>query len=965
MSALLPDLLNALAADTPSAGLARLAQADLDTLESALALAALALDQAELRPQAARRWLDLAAALDSTGNAGLQGRVAYAQARLALVAGDLAEAEANLRLAQQRWLSAGDRAGLARSYLGLTQILTVTGRYAQAEQAVRLLLAEVTGANAAQSDPQGDLHIFGQINLGNLLRYQDRHTAALDAYDQALSLLAGDEPTQDLAHVQVNRATCLMFTDRPVAAAGALTAALALLDPGDDPVNRGRAHTNLGSLHLRTGQYAAALAHFDRAAADLLGDALGEPPPATLRQADVLLLDRANAYLALNLLPEALSALDQCVALFLPGENGANPGQPYELGQTLYLRGLVHIRQDALALARLDLVQAGALFARLGNGHWTNRTGLALAGLDVRLGESAEAATRLDGLMAGPAWDLVALAEARLLRARLALTLGTPLTAQTLLSAVQSDLDAGPPPPLFPHLRMALAHTQGQLAQAQGDWVGARAHFQTAVSLLENQRISLPLEEVRTAFLDDKSILYRDLVLSLLDAPDPTSAQLAHVFAVIEQARSRALLERLLAAVEDEPAAGDEAIVQRRDQVRQQLTWIYNQILGEGGSRKLTMPLTRQLQRLERTLKGLAWRTSPLLAQAQPADLAALQASLAGDQQAIVYFVADPGSKTGDVGEVMAFVVGSDRVELVRQLCTPAQLQAAQADLRFHLSRAELGADYLSRHAVRLQTGLQGSLHHLYRLLIAPLDPLLWAARLLVIPHGPLHLLPFHALWDGADYLLARFEMAYAPSASLAVHCAAAPSLPPQASLAGLAITDASIPQARQEAQTVAAHFVQAQLFLDEAAGRAGLRQAAAQADVLHIATHGLFRPDNPFFSALKLADGWLDVREIYRLPLSAGLVVLSACESGVGRVQGGDEVIGLARGFLGAGAASLVVSLWNVHDAGVVELMDAFYRHLTGEPGLRPAAALAVAQRQAARAGQHPYFWAPFIAIG
>lgn len=281
------------------------------------------------------------------------------------------------------------------------------------------------------------------------------------------------------------------------------------------------------------------------------------------------------------------------------------------------------------------------------------------------------------------------------------------------------------------------------------------------------------------------------------------------------------------------------------------------------------------------------------------------------------------------------------------------------------MGRAELGADYLARHGARLQEALTRTLHQLYHLLVAPIDPLLHSSRLLIIPHGPLHLLPFHALWDGADYLLSRFEIAYAPSASVAVRCAAAPALPPQPSLAGLAITDPSIPHARREVQTAATHFTHSQLFLDADAGRAGLRQAAAQADVLHMATHGLFRPDNPFFSALKLADGWLDVREIYRLPLSAGLVVLSACESGAGQVRGGDEVIGLARGFLGAGAAALVVSLWNVHDAGAVGLMDDFYRHLTGGAGARPAAALVAAQRQAAQSGQHPYFWAPFVAIG
>ena len=92
--------------------------------------------------------------------------------------------------------------------------------------------------------------------------------------------------------------------------------------------------------------------------------------------------------------------------------------------------------------------------------------------------------------------------------------------------------------------------------------------------------------------------------------------------------------------------------------------------------------------------------------------------------------------------------------------------------------------------------------------------------------------------------------------------------------------------------------------------------------------------------------------------------MVLSACESGAQQVQGGDEAIGLARGFLGAGAEQLVVSLWNVHDASAAQLMDAFYAGLANGAG-QPAAALRHAQRRAASAGQHPYFWAPFVAIG
>jgi CHAT domain-containing protein len=182
--------------------------------------------------------------------------------------------------------------------------------------------------------------------------------------------------------------------------------------------------------------------------------------------------------------------------------------------------------------------------------------------------------------------------------------------------------------------------------------------------------------------------------------------------------------------------------------------------------------------------------------------------------------------------------------------------------------------------------------------------------------------------------------------------------------LAALALPDPAIPQAETEVRAAARYFPRTRLFLNEQAGSDGLHTAAETGDVLHIATHGVFRPDNPFFSALKLADGWIDVRAIYRLPLAARLVVLSACESGAVQVQGSDEAIGLGRGFLGAGARSLVVSLWNVHDASAAILMEQFYAQLAGD-GRGTARALRAAQQQAAAAGRHPYYWAPYLVMG
>ncbi|MCB0109464.1 MAG: CHAT domain-containing protein, partial [Caldilineaceae bacterium] len=298
------------------------------------------------------------------------------------------------------------------------------------------------------------------------------------------------------------------------------------------------------------------------------------------------------------------------------------------------------------------------------------------------------------------------------------------------------------------------------------------------------------------------------------------------------------------------------------------------------------------------------------------------------------------------------------------------QLAPLLDELRFQLGRAELGTAFLTRHQARLHTRLQSVLGELYQQLVAPLRADLHCRRLLIVPYGPLHRLPFHALWDGGQFLLQWATISYAPSASTVVvrrraGTATSPSFTAtQTRWAGIAIADAAIPAARAEVAAAARCFATAQLYVDGDAGRAGLERAA-QADILHLATHGLFRPDNPFFSALKLADGWINVRELYQLALRSQLVVLSACESGAGVVRGGDEVVGLVRGFLGAGAREVLASLWNVHDETAVEFMRHFYLALTNGDGIRPADALRAAQCWAIGEGLHPYYWAPFYVIG
>jgi CHAT domain-containing protein/tetratricopeptide (TPR) repeat protein len=999
--------------DTPdvAAALRLLTESDLHRAEIAEQLTTIALEQAEQNPQAAAHWLATAAALnDATGQeAGLQAQIRYAQARLSLHQGNTTIAESQIRQAQELWRSIGADAALARSYLGLTQVLTVQGRYAEAEEAIQQAIQGLPENSVQQAQ--------AFLNLANLLRFQERHEEALPHYASARIILeqqlatAEDEQHANLlsklAGLAVNQSIVLMFLDRPLEAEAALLEALSRFDQAGDRLNRGKARTNLGSLYLRTGRYAEALNALTQASVDLLGEISVESPDTSqLRQADILLLEQANAYLALNLIPEAIAELERAIELF------RSVPQPYELGQSLYTLGMVRLRNGEPDLAQATLDEAWRIFGELDNPYWQNRVCVALATVAYRQGSLRQAADRLDTCLAGipsnghelngsegkvTAWDVGLIAEARLLRLRLHLETGEIKQAQACARQISALLNvtgassshreqAAAP---MPHLRLRLEHALGSIALTSGNAQKAEKHFRNAVALLEQQRISLPLEEIKTAYLDDKANIYDDLIYSMLartstrssDKRKHSSADIiddpeivAQVFATMEQARSRTLLDRLMASGEDPAEAVDENVASKQRELRRGLHWLYNQLM-EAKSPEDIRQRQRQLQTQEAALQRLEWQTSSLLTLTRPVELAAFQRILAPDQQALIYYVAQASTPIGDSdavqvssGEVMVLLVGKNDARLFRHLGTARELEQMGAELRFQLGRAELGTAYLARHRERLTAGLHTALARLYERLIGPVAEHLTSYRLLLVPHGKLHQLPLHILWNGEQYLLERFECTYLPSASLAVHTGTSLSgehAGPGAyrSLAGLALTDPIIPQARQEVIQAASHFPRSWIYLDDLASRDGLRTAARQADVLHIATHGLFRPDNPFFSALKLADGWIDVREIYRLPLAARLVVLSACESGVGRVRGGDEVIGLARGFLGAGARNLMVSLWNVHDASAAALTDAFYRQLAA--AARPAAALRAAQIEAIHRKQHPYFWAPFLVIG
>src|SRR5204862_1252562 len=187
-------------------------------------------------------------------------------------------------------------------------------------------------------------------------------------------------------------------------------------------------------------------------------------------------------------------------------------------------------------------------------------------------------------------------------------------------------------------------------------------------------------------------------------------------------------------------------------------------------------------------------------------------------------------------------------------------------------------------------------LAELHTLLIAPIRKMIETKRLVIVPHGMLHYLPFHAFYDGAQYLMDAYEISYAPSASVFRYCVHKSDVVDSSPLI-IGVPDPHAPQIRDEPAALCQLLPHARLLEGRRATRNAFKSEAGRADFVHIATHAVFREDNPMFSAFKLAGGWITALDLYGLSCEANLVTLSGCSSGMHAVAGADDLLGLVRG--------------------------------------------------------------------
>ncbi|MBI2586702.1 MAG: CHAT domain-containing protein [Rhodospirillales bacterium] len=482
---------------------------------------------------------------------------------------------------------------------------------------------------------------------------------------------------------------------------------------------------------------------------------------------------------------------------------------------------------------------------------------------------------------------------------------------------------------------------RGRIALKEGDRNAAIGFFRKAAEVIESQRSTISTEASKIGFVGDKQDVYSALVGALFDAGRQSEA-----LEFVERSKARALVDLLAQRSRFQPKRRDAAEVNRmlvqlaslEAGTQEEDAGITPQVAAD---RRRALADTRQrIEKAEPEMASLV--TVPAMSSGEMRGL------LAADEALIDYFV--------HRNALYAFVMTRDGVRGAR--LDGAGL--ADAVALFRASLTEARTDNYREPARRL-----------YDRLIRPIEGLLDRRNLVIVPHGALHYLPFAALRSERRYLIDGYTVRLLPSASVLKYLRPADRRPAKDLLVlgnpNLGDRRFDLPGAETEAREIGRKWPDSLVLLRDNASETAIKKAGQEFRILHLASHGRFDSDAPLESGILLApdaanDGRLTVSELYDLHLNADLVTLSACETGLGAVRNGDDVVGLTRGFLYAGARSIVSSLWPVSDQATTELMAGFYANLRSAD-VREA--LRRAQIAAREKHPHPFFWAAFQLTG
>lgn len=702
--------------------------------------------------------------------------------------------------------------------------------------------------------------------------------------------------------------------------------------------------TNIGSLALYRGKYDEALKFLESSRQKY--EDLKMPHQTAIAELEI-----ADAYLELNLTNEAFEIYKRVVPALskfkIQGETARSHGK---FGQTAMILG-------DKRTARKEFAKAARLYEKEKNPIGSAQIYLSEAQFELSeknyeksLESVKKSQEKFENLKNQRFVSLANFLKGEILRNLNEFEKAKAILSETFAQSIRKNQ-----PNIAQICQISLAKT----AEGKRETAKAKKHYRKAISLIENLREPLAAEEFRMAFLADKLLPFQNLAKIYL-----SEKNLRKAFLLIEKAKARTLSENLNGDFfeQDDREISPKLAAKLKD-LREELNFFYS---------RLNRAEMSEIENLQKEIKRRETQISDVMRQIEStksarAEIGAKRANLSetqifkdlqntlGTEKALIEFVSFDGN-------LSAFVITDKKIHFAENLAKEAEIIEFLEGLQFQFGALRYGVKNLGAFIGELKKRADFYLERLYEKLILPLEKFIGGKNLIIVPVGAAHYVPFHALRQIEKYLIESREISYAPSAKVWQSLMKKSSKKIKNALL-IGFADEKIPLVTEEIETLSGIFPTAKVFTNEAANFANYTKFAPDFDILHLACHGQFRADNPLFSSLHLADGFVTVKDICSQKLKANLVTLSACETGLNKIFAGDEILGLARGFLSAGVNSLILSLWTVSDDAAKELMKDFYTHL--QRGASVSASLRAAQNHFIKRGAHPYFWSPFALIG
>jgi CHAT domain-containing protein len=522
--------------------------------------------------------------------------------------------------------------------------------------------------------------------------------------------------------------------------------------------------------------------------------------------------------------------------------------------------------------------------------------------------------------------------------------------AEDIVLDLQKNLSKDWPEFLSSNLTWELDYLNGQIHELKKNNTEAERYYRMAIDKVERFRIRMDNSRNRILFDSSRNSLYASMIQTLVD-----QNKISEAFDYAERSRARAFLDMIGDATIQAKIPDDNKILVKRSEVIRnanefsEKTMANSQTSGQEKLRAINI-LENDLQAVESQIgEQYPEFGSVVCVKVQP--LERIQQSLDAKQEILAYYTADDN--------LSIWVVSTDDIKYKSIPCTREKIEKLVQSYRQELFSSN-----------QIQTSNTAS--ELYEILIKPIENYIRSSsHLCIVPHGILHQLPYQTLTDGKEYLISKKSISYAPSGNILSICRKKPR-PGESNILAFGNPDLgdqkyALPFAKNEVLEIKNVNDQTVVFLEEKASKMAFEANAGNYSIIHMATHGIYDPINPMRSGLMLAGtepgiSMLTTEEIFNLQLNAKLVTLSACESALGKVTRGDEIIGISRAFLYAGTPSVISTLWQVDDRATAELMIRFYTHMKNQ---NKARALQAAQLELMKKYPNPYFWGAFILTG